>query len=84
MTRKTEPIFNIGTENGNTVKEVFDICKKITNTNIKVEETQRRAGDPPILYANAKKAKEILGWTPKKTIHESIETAWLWENKQIR
>ena len=77
-------IFNIGTEKGNTVKEIFDICKKITNTNIKVEETQRRAGDPPILYANAKKAKEILGWTPKKTIQESIETAWLWENKQIR
>ncbi len=74
-------IFNIGTEKGNTVKEIFDICKKITNTNIKVEETQRRAGDPPILYANAKKAKEILGWTPKKTLYDSIKTAFEWQRK---
>ncbi len=75
-------IFNIGTENGNSVKEVFDICQKVTNTQINVEITERREGDPPILYANASKAKNILGWAPEKTLFDSIQTAYLWEQKQ--
>lgn len=75
-------VFNIGTENGVSVKEVFKIAEKITENHIDVEYEQRRSGDAAILYANAEKAKSILKWKSKKTIEDSIKTAYLWEKSR--
>ena len=42
--------------------------------------TKLRAGDPARLFADNRKAKEILGWNPKYTdIKDIIRTAWNWE-----
>ncbi len=73
--------FNLGTNEGSTVKEVFSICEKVTEKKIPVEIKPRRAGDPAVLVADNTKAKEILGWTPKKTLEDSIKTAYEWEQK---
>lgn len=75
-------VFNIGTENGVSVKEVFKIAEKITENHIDVEYEQRRSGDAAILYANAEKAKSIFKWKSKKTIEDSIKTAYLWEKSR--
>ena len=75
-------VFNIGTENGVSVEEVFKIAEKITENHIDVEYEQRRSGDAAILYANAEKAKSILKWKSKKTIEDSIKTAYLWEKSR--
>ena len=72
-------VFNLGTEQGNSVKQVFDTCEKVLNRKINVEIVERRAGDPAKLYANANKAKQILHWQPKRTLESSIETAYKWE-----
>lgn len=74
--------FNLGTEQGNSVREVFDTVEKITGKNITVETFPRRDGDAAILLANAEKAKTILGWKPKRTLEESINTAYLWEKSR--
>ena len=73
--------FNLGTKEGYTVKEVFDTCSEITQKKINIKIEGRRAGDPASLVADNKKAKEVLGWTPKKTLNDSIETAYVWEQK---
>ncbi len=73
--------FNLGTNNGNSVKEIFSICEKITGKEISVDIQPRRVGDPAILVADNKKAKEILGWCPEKTLEESILSAYNWEKK---
>ncbi len=73
--------FNLGTNEGNSVKEVFDACEKVTGKNIPVEVQERRAGDPATLIADNRKAKEVLGWTPEKTLEDSIKTAYAWEEK---
>ena len=73
--------FNIGTEKGYSVKEVFECAKKVTNKDIKFEYCDRRAGDVEILLANASKAYNVLGWKAEKTLEESIKTAYLWYNK---
>ncbi len=75
--------FNLGTKNGDTVKEVFSACEKVTEKTIPVNIMPRRAGDPASLVADNSKAKEILGWNPKHTLEESIKTAYLWENRFI-
>ena len=71
--------FNLGTNDGNTVKEVFSACEKVTEKTIPVEIKPRRAGDPASLVADNRKAKEILKWLPEHLLEESIKTAYDWE-----
>ena len=71
--------FNLGTNDGNSVKEVFSACEKITNKKIDVKICPRREGDPAVLVADNSKAKEILNWQPLKDLNQSIKTAYQWE-----
>ncbi len=71
--------FNLGTNEGNSVKEVFDTCEKILGMDIPLEIKERRDGDPASLIADNKKAKSILKWQPKKTLEDSIKSAYNWE-----
>ena len=72
--------FNLGTNEGNSVKEVFSVCETIKGEKIPVEICPRRAGDPAILVAENKKAKEVLNWAPQKDLYASIKSAYEWEN----
>jgi UDP-glucose 4-epimerase len=75
-------VFNLGNGKGFSVKEVIDMAKRVTGINFKVIMAERRAGDPPVLVADAKKAKEILGWSPQYADLETIVTsAWKWHQK---
>tara|TARA_B110000971_G_C19963360_1_gene479012 strand:- start:346 stop:1302 length:957 start_codon:yes stop_codon:yes gene_type:complete len=57
--------FNLGNENGYSVKEVIERIKILTKSNFKVTEKERRFGDPSVLVASSKKAKNELGFNPK-------------------
>lgn len=71
--------FNLGSNNGYSVKEMLEAAREVTAKDIPAEIAPRRAGDPSILVASSDKAKEILGWKPKYTeIKEIIKTAWDW------
>lgn len=71
--------FNLGTKNGDSVRDVFKTCEEVTGKNIPVEIKPRRSGDPAKLIADNKKAFDILHWTPVKTLKDSIKTAYEWE-----
>ena len=73
--------FNLGTNDGNSVKEVFGECEKVTGKNIPVKQMPRRAGDPASLVADNTKAKQILNWLPQNNLENSIQTAYRWEQK---
>lgn len=75
--------FNLGTSEGNSVKEVFENCEKVTDKNIPVKVMPRRAGDPPILVAANTKAKDVLMWHPEKDLEQSIKSAYCWEEELI-
>ena len=68
--------FNLGTNTGSSVKEVFDICEKVKEEKIPLEVCPRREGDPAILIADNTKAKNILHWYPQKDLKYSVETAY--------
>ncbi len=71
--------FNLGTNDGNTVKEVFKSCERVTGKTIPVLNKPRREGDPASLVADNAKAKSTLKWNPNKTLETSINTAYKWE-----
>lgn len=75
-------IFNLGNGQGFSVKEVIETSQKVTGKEIKVEEVERRPGDPPVLVGSSSKAREILNWHPKyPDLTSIIETAWKWHQK---
>ena len=80
--KNTSNIFNVGTQEGNSVKEVFETTEKVTGCKIPLELAPRRDGDPAKLLANAKKAKEMLNWQPTRTLEDSIQTAYFWEKSK--
>jgi len=73
--------FNIGTNDGNTVLEVFKECENVTEKEIPLTVEPRRPGDPAVLTADNTKAKRILKWEPRRSLRHSIETAYEWEKK---
>jgi UDP-glucose 4-epimerase len=76
-------IINLGTGDGNSVKEVIAIAKDVTGKDIPAEIAPRRAGDPASLVADNKKAKTVLGWQPKYKMKDIVTSAWKWsQNKK--
>ncbi|MED3622611.1 UDP-glucose 4-epimerase GalE [Neobacillus thermocopriae] len=72
-------IFNLGSSQGFSVKEIIETAKEVTGIEIPVQVGERRAGDPSTLIASSEKVRQILGWNPKKTsIHQIIRDAWNW------
>ncbi len=70
------------TVRGFSVLEVIERARKITGKNIAVENSDRRAGDPPVLIASNEKAIKELGWKPQYAdIDDIIGTAWRWHQK---
>ncbi|NBG87136.1 UDP-glucose 4-epimerase GalE [Isachenkonia alkalipeptolytica] len=79
--RKGNPseVFNLGNGKGYSVKEVINTARVITDHWIPAEVEQRRPGDPAVLVASSRKAKEILGWNPRyEELGTIIEDAWRW------
>ncbi|WP_439129545.1 UDP-glucose 4-epimerase GalE [Polaribacter sp.] len=74
-------IFNLGTGNGFSVLDIINTFEEVTNSKLNYEITERRAGDVPKLFASTKLAKEKLGWTANKNLHEMISSSWKWEQK---
>lgn len=76
-------IFNLGNGNGFSVKQVIDTAKQVTGRDIKVELSDRRPGDPPILVGSSDKARNILGWEPKfPALKEILTHSWQWHQKR--
>ncbi|GGI65959.1 UDP-glucose 4-epimerase GalE [Enterococcus alcedinis] len=72
-------VFNLGSNNGYSVKEMLDAAREVTGKDIPAIVAPRRAGDPASLVASSAKASEILGWKPEYTdVKKIIETAWNW------
>lgn len=69
--------YNLGNGQGFSVRQVIAAVSKVTGRPIRVIEGARRAGDPPILVANAQKAKRVLGWQPRyPSLEQIIHDAW--------
>jgi UDP-glucose 4-epimerase len=71
-------IYNLGTGDGYTVKEVVDSARRVTGREIAAVEEARRPGDPAALVAASDRIRSELGWVPEKGLDEMIADAWAW------
>ncbi len=71
--------YNLGIGRGYSVREVIEMCRRVTGCEIEAVEEQRRAGDPPRLVADPSRVRKELGWGPRFTVLRGIITsAWNW------
>jgi UDP-glucose 4-epimerase len=74
--------FNLGNGNGFSVQEVIDSAVRVTGRQFAVVDEIRREGDPAVLVADSRRAREALGWSPRFGDLDSIVAhAWRWELK---
>jgi UDP-glucose 4-epimerase len=77
-------VFNLGTGKGYSVLEVIKAFEEVSKKKLNYEIVERRDGDVPKLYADAKLAEEKLEWKANKSLEEMIASAWRWEQKVRR
>ena len=71
--------YNLGTGKPASVREVITAVERVTGKTVPVVETERRAGDPPALYADNSKAVSELGWEIEfDDIEAIVASAWEW------
>jgi UDP-glucose 4-epimerase len=72
-------IYNIGSGKGYSNLEIVRMVEDVSNTKLKLKYEKPRLGDPPVIYANNKKATDELGFIPKYSeLRTIIETAYNW------
>ena len=74
-------VFNLGTGNGVSVLELVKEFEKSTGVTLNYQIVDRRPGDVEQVYADCKKANEILGWKATTPLDETLNNAWNWQKK---
>lgn len=71
-------IVNLGTGEGSSVNEVIAAVEEVTGKKVLRKIVPRRPGDPPALVADPRRAQELLQWKTKRSLRDSVSTAWKW------
>jgi len=78
-------VFNLGNGSGFSVRQVIETARVVTGKEIRVEECDRRPGDPPVLVGSSDKARKILGWSPQYAdLSDILSHAWQWHQQRHR
>ena len=84
VTNKNESLsLNLGTGQGYSVMEVINSVERITGRAVPRVIAPRRPGDPPALVADSKRAQQVLGWRPSRSLEETVSTAWKWMQSRV-
>ncbi|MER2129229.1 UDP-glucose 4-epimerase GalE [Solibacillus sp.] len=76
-------VYNLGTGYGTSVLELIAAFEKANNIKVPYKIVDRRPGDIATCYADAKKAKNKLGWVAKRDIEQMCKDSWHFETKQL-
>ncbi len=72
-------VYNVGSGNGYSVREVIEATQQVSGADIKVVESPRRPGDSARLVASSEKIRRELGWKPQHdNLHDILGSAWAW------
>jgi UDP-glucose 4-epimerase len=75
----TALVCNLGSGDGFSVREVLAAAERVVDRSIPSSFGARRPGDPPVLVASAARARNLLGWQPRRsTLEAMIGSAWAW------
>jgi UDP-glucose-4-epimerase GalE len=71
--------FNLGSGRGHSIREVLAAVERVTGRQVPLATAGRRAGDPPVLVADASRFRARFGWAPRfSELDRIVATAWDW------
>lgn len=73
-------IINLGTGVGFSVLDLIKTFERVNGVAIPYEVVARRPGDIAVCYADATRARELLGWRAEKTLEDMCRDAWRWQS----
>lgn len=73
--------FNVGTGNGVSVLELIQTFEATTGVQVPHRIVGRREGDIEQVWANPRRANEILGWRATETLADTLRSAWAWQER---
>lgn len=76
-------IFNLGTGTGLSVLELISVFEKVSGRPLNYKIVDRREGDIEQIWAQPDKANNVLGWTAKESIEDTISSAWKWQQRLL-
>lgn len=68
--------FNLGTEKGSSVLEIIRGIERVSGKQVPYHISDRRAGDPAFLVADASRIKKTLHWQPAMNLDATLNNAW--------
>ena len=74
-------VFNVGTGRGVSTKEIVDAFERATGVKLNWTYAPRRAGDIEKVWADPKKANEVLGWKAETNLDDTLRSAWNWQKR---
>ena len=74
-------VFNLGTGTGYSVLDMVHAFSRACGRDIPYRIAPRRSGDIAACYADATKAKEVLGWSARLGIDDMCRSAWNWQSR---
>jgi UDP-glucose 4-epimerase len=81
LSERDSLIYNLGSGNGYSVREVIETARRVSGHPIPAHELPRRPGDSARLVASSEKIKRELGWRPQHDdLQEIISSAWEWHH----
>ena len=72
-------VFNLGTGNGSSVMEMVTTFSEVNDVPVPYVIAPRRPGDLATVYADPKKAKDVLGWEAKRDLKDMCRDSWNWQ-----
>ncbi|MDR1824786.1 MAG: UDP-glucose 4-epimerase GalE [Bifidobacteriaceae bacterium] len=69
-------VFNIGTGNGNSVREVIEMIGEISGLDVTPQVTARRPGDPPVLIGDVDRIEQVFEWKAQHDLRSIVDSAW--------
>lgn len=72
-------VLNIGTGKGVSVLEIINTFEHVSGVKLNWKFGPRRSGDVEQIFANSKKANDLINWTAAKSVEDAVRDAWNWE-----
>lgn len=72
-------VINIGTGDGISVKQMHAAFETVNQTDVPYKILEHRPGDIISMYADNRKAKQLLDWRPRFGIDAMVRSTWQWQ-----
>ncbi|MFY0406211.1 UDP-glucose 4-epimerase GalE [Solicola sp. PLA-1-18] len=74
--RTLEPVYNLGSGDGVSVREIMSAVARVTGVDFEPEIGPRRPGDPDRIVASGELAARDLDWQMRHTLDDMVRSAW--------